>query len=127
MPIAALRPCATPGCGVLTDAARCVVHRAQAQREQDRQRGSSSERGYGSKWQKASKAFLRAHPLCQCPECKSGALRLTPATVVDHIVPHRGDMKLFWDSSNWQSMAKACHDRKTAREDGGFGRGSGAG
>ena len=23
---------------------------------------------------------------------------------------------------NWQAMAKTCHDRKTAREDGGFGR-----
>jgi 5-methylcytosine-specific restriction protein A len=29
-------------------------------------------------------------------------------------------MKLFWDRSNWQSMSKACHDRKTAREDSGF-------
>jgi 5-methylcytosine-specific restriction protein A len=42
--------------------------------------------------------------------------------VVDHKVPHRGDMKLFWDRNNWQSMAKECHDRKTASEDGGFGR-----
>lgn len=25
-------------------------------------------------------------------------------------------MELFWDRSNWQSMAKTCHDRKTARE-----------
>ena len=30
-------------------------------------------------------------------------------------------MKLFWDSNNWQSMSKQCHDRKTATEDGGFG------
>ena len=44
------------------------------------------------------------------------------ASVVDHRVPHRGDMALFWDSSNWQSMAKECHDRKTATEDGGFGQ-----
>ncbi|MCB4811684.1 HNH endonuclease [Methylovorus menthalis] len=49
-----------------------------------------------------------------------GAKRLTPATVVDHIKPHRGDMALFWDRNNWQAMAKECHDRKTAREDGGF-------
>jgi 5-methylcytosine-specific restriction protein A len=44
-----------------------------------------------------------------------------PASVVDHIVPHRGDMALFWDRSNWQAMSKLCHDRKTARENGGFG------
>jgi len=36
-------------------------------------------------------------------------------------------MKLFWDRNNWQSMAKACHDRKTAAEDGGFGNPGGAG
>jgi 5-methylcytosine-specific restriction protein A len=31
-------------------------------------------------------------------------------------------MRLFWDKQNWQAMAKSCHDRKTARHDGGFGR-----
>jgi 5-methylcytosine-specific restriction protein A len=31
-------------------------------------------------------------------------------------------MKLFWDSDNWQGLTKADHDRKTALEDGGFGR-----
>ena len=30
-------------------------------------------------------------------------------------------MRLFWDVSNWQSMAVECHNRKTVREDGGFG------
>jgi 5-methylcytosine-specific restriction enzyme A len=41
--------------------------------------------------------------------------------VVDHITPHRGDERLFWDTANHQAMAKRCHDPKTAREDGGFG------
>jgi 5-methylcytosine-specific restriction endonuclease McrA len=41
--------------------------------------------------------------------------------IVDHIVPHKGDQTLFWDRANWRPMAKACHDSKTAREDGGFG------
>jgi 5-methylcytosine-specific restriction endonuclease McrA len=31
-------------------------------------------------------------------------------------------MRLFWDTGNWQALAKVCHDRKTAREDGAFGR-----
>jgi 5-methylcytosine-specific restriction protein A len=47
------------------------------------------------------------------------------AEVVDHKIAHRGDQALFWDQSNWQSMSKICHDKKTAREDGGFGRGQG--
>ena len=40
---------------------------------------------------------------------------LTPATVVDHIVPHRGDHALFWDKQNWQPLCKDCHDRKTGQ------------
>ena len=47
---------------------------------------------------------------------------ITPATVVDHIKPHHGDQRLFWDVGNWQSLCKAHHDSKTATEDGGFGR-----
>ncbi len=37
--------------------------------------------------------------------------------VVDHIIPHRGDPKLFWDQSNMQSVSKAWHDsEKQSRE-----------
>ncbi|WP_315974057.1 HNH endonuclease signature motif containing protein [Paenibacillus melissococcoides] len=43
--------------------------------------------------------------------------------VVDHIKPHKGDYNLFWDPENHQPMNKRCHDRKTAKEDGGFGHG----
>jgi 5-methylcytosine-specific restriction protein A len=38
------------------------------------------------------------------------------ATVVDHVVPHRGDQRLFWDTANWAPSCKPCHDAKTARE-----------
>ena len=46
---------------------------------------------------------------------------LAVAKVTDHIIPHKRDMKLFWDRNNWQPLCKPCHDTKTAREDGGFG------
>ena len=38
--------------------------------------------------------------------------------MVDHIIPHRGDMKLFWDRKNWQPMASSpCHtSRKQSME-----------
>ncbi|WP_197457685.1 HNH endonuclease signature motif containing protein, partial [Snodgrassella sp. CFCC 13594] len=43
----------------------------------------------------------------------------TEATVVDHIKPHCGDMKLFWNRNNWQSLCKGCHDSiKQAEEKG---------
>ncbi|WP_396127368.1 HNH endonuclease [Edaphobacter acidisoli] len=47
---------------------------------------------------------------------------LVPAAHTDHIIPHRGDKKLFWDRSNWQPLCATCHSVKTAEEDGGFGR-----
>lgn len=78
----------------------------------DRRRGTAVERGYGYQWQLASKRFLRENPLCRSCEAKR---RIKPATITDHIVPHRGDQSLFWDPSNWQPLCKPCHDQKTAQ------------
>ncbi|MEG0271410.1 MAG: HNH endonuclease signature motif containing protein, partial [Clostridia bacterium] len=65
-----------------------------------------------SRWRKARTLYLRKHPLCA--ECRRNGV-LTPATVVDHIVPHRGDERLFWDEANWQPLCKTCHDQKTGK------------
>jgi 5-methylcytosine-specific restriction endonuclease McrA len=73
----------------------------------DERRGSSAARGYGSRWQKARATWLKRHPLCKM---HSELGHVVPATVVDHIVPHRGDQALFWDQGNWQSLCKHCHD-----------------
>lgn len=70
-------------------------------------RASAADRGYGTKWQRARAAYLKANPWCvYCRE----AGRRTPATVVDHIEPHRRDWKLFWRRSNWQGLCKTCHN-----------------
>lgn len=37
--------------------------------------------------------------------------------MVDHIVPHKGDEALFFDSGNLQSLCKPCHDRDKAAEE----------
>lgn len=101
---------------------------ARVERERDRKRvfddrrGSSAERGYGYRWQRAREGFLRKHPLCAV--CLAEGV-LTPATVVDHRVPHRGDKALFWDRGNWQQLCSAHHNRKTATEDSGFAKGEG--
>lgn len=50
-----------------------------------------------------------------CVECdKEG--KQTRATEVDHIVPHKGDMQLFLDINNVQSLCKTHHSQKTKRE-----------
>lgn len=98
---------------------QCPVCAAARKADADARRGSARERGYTAQWERERKRFLTRHPLCA--ECERNG-RFTPATVVDHIRPHKGDMKLFWDVSNWQPLCRPCHDRKTATEDGGFGR-----
>lgn len=124
MPTAAPRPCTHPGCPVLVrdGSGRCAKHVRAEAKQLDRQRGSANERGYTYAWQRARESFLRDHPLCQCQDCDEGRVRVTAATVVDHKIPHRGNMTLFWDRANWQSMSKVCHDRKTATMDSGFAR-----
>ena len=82
------------------------------QKRQDNRRGSRHERGYTYRWEKARAAFLGEHPLCKA--CYQEG-RVEPATVVDHIKPHRGDLTLFWSTDNWQSLCKRCHDVKTGR------------
>lgn len=105
-------PCRHPGCARLVPygSKYCEEH-APKHRDESR---TTSEKGYGWKWQQESRAFLRANPLCTlCAERG----RYVKATVVDHITPHRGDPRLFWDRNNWQSLCKSCHDHKTMTED----------
>jgi 5-methylcytosine-specific restriction protein A len=42
---------------------------------------------------------------------------VTAATLVDHVVAHRGDVGRFWDRDNWQPLCRSCHNAKTARGD----------
>jgi 5-methylcytosine-specific restriction protein A len=65
----------------------------------------TAERGYGGRWQRARLAYLTRHPLCVM--CQP---RIVLATVVDHKVPHKGDVMLFWDESNWQPLCASHHN-----------------
>jgi len=108
------------GCGrVLRGDERCPI---QATRQAARKaaaeaaRPTARQRGYTSKWERESKAFLAQPGHERCVHC--GA----PATLVDHKQAHKGDMKLFWSRSNWQPSCGACNRRKAIREEGAFGR-----
>ena len=79
---------------------------AKARRERnarhDAHRPTASARGYTSQWRRDRLAFLRTHPAC--------ALCAQPATVVDHVIPHRGDSALFDNTANWQALCAPCHN-----------------
>ena len=123
--------CAYPGCFRPTDIGEkyCSLHRAKgkAHDEQVRQKRlnafrkpsrSSTQLGYGYRWQKLRNRFIAQHPYCE--ECMKRGV-LTMATDVDHFKPHLGDPRLLYDEENLQSLCKSCHSRKTVKEDGGFG------
>lgn len=67
-----------------------------------------------ARWIKGRVIFLAHNPLCvYCLEVG----KTTPATVVDHIKPHKGDEKLFFDPNNRQGLCKRCHDSDKALEE----------
>ena len=68
---------------------------------------TTTERGYGRRWQKVRIGYLLSHPLCKMCEAEG---RIAAAEVVDHVKPHGGDMELFWDSDNWQPLCKSHHN-----------------
>lgn len=108
------KACFHPGCPNITHGTYCTTHAKQHDTAYRRQRGTSNARGYTYRWQKESKAYLIRNPLCE--NCLNEYDVIRAATEVDHIIPHKGDMKLFWDETNWQGLCKSCHSKKTAEE-----------
>lgn len=123
MPLRSPRPCLKPGCGRLVPAVAGRASYCEAHRPKDERIGSYAQRSGVDRqsWDDARKDFLRRNPLCRAHLNRLPRM-FVRAVVVDHITPHRGDMDLFWDESNWQPLCHPCHARKTVKEDGGFGR-----
>lgn len=98
---------------VVAEGFYCAECRENKTVTRDKHRTSPSRRGYGVEWRRARLMYLKRNPLCV--ECMSTG-HVTAAQEVDHITPHNGNPKLFWDSLNWQSLCKPCHSRKTLKE-----------
>lgn len=111
------KPCSKAGCNKLTDdgTSRCELHKAE---RVNYKRNADYTSMYNWQWKKIRSRFLKENPLCVICYGKGN---LTPANIVDHIRPHKGDKDLFYNQDNYQALCKQCHDSKTATEDGGFG------
>jgi 5-methylcytosine-specific restriction enzyme A len=59
-------------------------------------------------WQRRRKLQLTAHPLCAM--CAARGV-VTPATVADHLVPHKGNWNLF-ATGELQSLCDSCHNSR---------------
>ena len=68
-----------------------------------------------ARWRRLRSAQLAAEPLCGT--CAARGL-VVPATVADHVEPHRGDADKFWNG-RLQSLCAPCHSRDKQREENG--------
>ena len=82
-------------------------HLAPSGREVDKARGSARARGYDTRWDRESRAYKLANPLCL--GCRAVG-RVAQTEVTDHVVPHKGDPALMWSRANWQPSCKWHHD-----------------
>ena len=109
MKTAALHPCPFPRCGALTTGGRCAAHRLK---ESDRPNVDVRAWYRTPRWAQLRASVLAEQPWC--PEC-SALGRRVHTTDCDHIVPHRGDARLFWSRGNLQGKCHAHHSAKTGR------------
>lgn len=108
MPRIPKRQCRHIGCGVLVEKGKnegyCNKHKRS---------NKHIKKMYNYRWSIARKNYLLEHPLCiKCQEKNI----IVAAGVVDHIIPHQGNQRLFWDRNNWQALCIKCHNIKSAKE-----------
>jgi 5-methylcytosine-specific restriction protein A len=76
-----------------------------------------------ARWQRLRQHQLQIEPLCAF--CRERGI-VTPATIADHVTPHRGDINKFW-LGKLQSLCLDCHSNaKQFQENRGFMKDVGA-
>lgn len=116
-----VRLCGAPGCNAITNGSYyCPKHKALADKkraEHDKEWGKRAARTESSQWHSMYESerwrTLRKEFLSKYPKCFVCGAK---ATIADHIVPHRGNVELFYNESNLQPMCWSCHSKKTQAE-----------
>lgn len=88
---------------------------AMAPRDQRRDAEQPWRKWYKTRrWQAVrARVLQRDHYTCKCGvvDVKKYGLHC------DHVTPHRGDERLFWDESNMQTLCAHCHNSLKQREE----------
>lgn len=108
MPWSPARPCLHPGCrNFRRPPARYCEDHSRDYEEEDRRRGSASQRGYDNGWRKLREQILLRDPVCK-------ACGRAWSTEVDHVIPkEQGGTD---HEANLQGLCHNCHADKTAKE-----------
>lgn len=107
------RPCLD--CGTLTrNASRCDTHQAAWQARQNQQRGSATQRGYGSQWRRIAAAAVDTHRAEYGDWCPGWGV------LPHHATDLTGDHKVAKanggsdEPANVQVLCRGCNSRKHA-------------
>ena len=129
--------CGRSGCHIIVDigVTYCPRHQAEydkaraarqnvARRIQVASGAKPSRRWYGlAGWKRRREKQLRLFPLCKI--CSDRGF-VTPASVADHLEPHREDPDKFWRGA-LQSLCASCHSSVKQREEAAAMRAEGGG
>lgn len=106
-----LKVCTTKDCIEITRGGKCDDCKRKAAKARTTNTANYSG---NTAWRTKSASFLRRYPVCfDCGD---------PAQVVDHIDGLGPSGPRGFDDANLQSLCRSCHGKKTARQDGAFGR-----
>ena len=100
--------CAYPRCAQIIRTKYCDAHKHIQSDILRGTRGTTSQQGYGTQWQKIRDRYLKLHPLCV--DCKTQGI-IKPAKEVHHRIELRkGGTN---EDDNLQSLCKPCHSKRT--------------
>lgn len=107
MPIGAYQECRKPRCPNYAERGGYCREHAKAQRPEFIDAVGRLQKS--ARFRRLRHSFLVRNPVCA--KCQR-----EPAQILDHRIPHRGALRLFWDQRNWQGLCTHCHAVKTAAE-----------
>jgi 5-methylcytosine-specific restriction protein A len=119
MPMRLEKFCKEPSCNARTASRSgyCAEHELHNSKK-EAQKVYDSNREPWQKWYDLAiwRKRLRPMALSRTPICSD--CNREPATEADHIIPHRGNWRLFVTLENITGLCHNCHSKKTAIESG---------
>ena len=99
------------------------THLGDKRRRYENKKPEYSKLYHTQRWIKQSNLFREKNPLCVAclqygiiTDCQGKDKNGRPKGATDHIVPHKGNKRLFFDKTNWQTLCLMHHNQKSAKE-----------
>jgi 5-methylcytosine-specific restriction protein A len=113
MPTQPPRPCARPGCTILTTTGYCDAHAKARRAERNNWRGTPASRGYDKAWTATRLRYISRHPLCE--DCAGRGITRA-ATLVHHLRPISEAPEQRLDENNLRALCFDCHEGRHGRK-----------